>query len=359
MSSSAASTVSRGIWSNVAKRSPSLTIQNPALRAALLSPTLPNGPVSMKTKLSKSRYHSPVDLDKIYPLAYQMLEAESEKMYKKVEEIDSKLESIKDDSELKQLKQEKEQLLVDAELNNPEVLYNGLYATTHVDRSQPVYRHYLKEQWKSYNRMLTMQRLESLSVIPDTLPTLEPEVHVQLKFPHNNVETWVEPGAILSSNVTSKPPIFEIVEFKESINDLYTVLIVNPDTPDVENDTFTTTLHWGLKDVSLSNTDSIIDVKKLDAHPEYSLVEYLPPVPEKNLGKQRFAVWIFRQDGKLEEMISKIESRENFNIRKYVEDNKLHAVGAHVWRSIYDLNVDNVRDEYGLPEGRIFTRGFF
>lgn len=30
----------------------------------------------------------------------------------------------------------------------------------------------------------------------------------------------------------------------------------------------------------------------------YSLIDYLPPVPEKNLGNQRFAVWVFRKNEK-------------------------------------------------------------
>lgn len=344
------SSVSRGIWSNFTNRSKSLAIKNAKLQKAVLSPDLPNGPVSLKALSSKRKYYSPIDLDKIYPLAYEILEKESEKIYSKIEDLKKKgsenVEEIND-------------LLVEAEINNPEVVYNSLYAANTIDLTQPVYRHYAKKQWESYNKMITMQRLETLSIIPDTLPTLEPEVDVHMKFPHNNVDTWVEPGSILSSNVTSKPPIFKITEFKESKNDLYTILIVNPDTPDVENNSYTTTLHWALKDVELSNNDSIIDIQKLDSNPQYSIVDYLPPTPEKNLGKQRFAVWIFRQDGKLNEKTSKIENINNFQIREFVENNKLQAVGAHAWRSVWDLNVENVRKEYGLPAGRIFSRDSF
>jgi large subunit ribosomal protein L35 len=349
------STVSRGIWSNLSNRSKTLSIKNPALQNALLSPNLPKGPISLKAKANKLKYNSPIGLNKIYPLAYQLLEKESEKIYNKIEQIEKQINESNDVIKTEELYKQKLDLLVKAELENPEVVYNSTYSLNSVDRTQPVYRYYLKEQWKSYKRMLTMQRLETLTIIPDTLPTLEPEVDVRLKFPHNNIESWIEPGSILSSNVTSKPPSFEIIEFKESIKDLYTVLIVNPDTPDVENDTYSTTLHWGLKDVELSNTDSIIDIKKLNEHPEYSLIDYLPPVPEKNLGNQRFAVWVFRQNEKLDNALLNI-TRENFDIRKFVEDNKLTPIGAHVWRSSWDLNTENVRKTYGLPAGRIFSR---
>lgn len=348
-------TVSRGIWSKFTSRPVTLSVKSPALQNALLSPNLPKGPASLKSKASKLKYNSPLGLDKIYPLAYQMLEKRSESVYENIAELEKKITNTKDEAELKKLNQQKLDLLVEAEAENPEVVYNSLFALKSVDRTQPVYRHYMEKNWKSHKRMLTMQRLETLAIIPDTLPTLEPEVDVQLKFPHTNVDTWIEPGEILSSNVTAKPPALDIVEFRESKKDLYTVLIVNPDTPDVENDSYTTTLHWGLKDVELSSDCSLIDIKKLDQHPEYSLIDYLPPVPEKNLGKQRFAVWVFRQDGKLDGALATV-TRENFDIRKFVADNKLAPIGAHVWRSTWDLNTDNIRKLYGLPEGRVFSR---
>lgn len=349
------STVSRGIWSNLSTRSPSLTIKNPNLRNAVLSPNLPKGPVTLKALSHKRRYVSPQGLDQIYPLAYQILEAKSEEVYGKVKEVEESIKNESDSSKLNELKRLKEELLVTAEAENPEVVYNSLFALNSVDRTQPVYRRYLQKNWKSYKRMLTMQRLETLAIIPDTLPTLDPQVDVKMKFPHNNVDTWIEPGVVLSSAVTSKPPVFEIVEFKESIDDLYSVLIVNPDTPDVENDTFTTTLHYALKNVKLSNTDYMIDIKKLDQNPDYIMCEYMPPVPEKNLGKQRFAVWVFRQSKKLDQNLVNL-TRENFDIRKFVSEHELNPVGAHVWRSVWDLNVDNVRKMYGLPKGRIFSR---
>ncbi|GME97739.1 unnamed protein product [Ambrosiozyma monospora] len=274
--------VSKGIWSNFAKRSPSLAVKNKALQKALLSPSLPNGPVSLKQRSSKMRYNSPIGLDEIYPLAYQLLEKQSESIYKEVEQIEKQISESKDQEQLQQLHKQQEELLVQAELNNPEVIYNANYHTKSLDRTQPVYRHFLSEKWKSYSRMLTMQRLETLAVIPDSLPTLDPQVEVNLKFPHNNVERVIEPGTVLSSNVTQKPPSLEIVEFKESVNDKYTVLVIDLDTPDVENDSFKTTLQWGLKDVVLSNTDPIIDAKKLIKNPEWEFVEYLPPTPEKN-----------------------------------------------------------------------------
>ncbi|VEU20371.1 DEKNAAC101205 [Brettanomyces naardenensis] len=349
------SSVSKGIWSNFARRSQSLALRNRNLQKALLSPTLPHGPVSLKKRSSKDKYQSPIGMDEIYPLAYQYLESQSEKTYKKIEEIEKQLEEVADSTTKSQLKDRKTQLEVDAEVNNPEIIYNSLFGTNSIDRTQPVYRHYLEKQWKDYGRMLIMQRLETLAVIPDTLATLDPQVDVRLKFPGNNIERWIEPGDILSSNATCRPPSLEVIEFKESKNDLYTVLIVDPDTPDVENDSFSTTLHWGLKNVALSNEDGVIDAKKLVGNPEYEFVSYLPPTPEKNTGNHRIAVWVFRQaEGK--KVDEGAVERGSFDIRKFAEENELTAVGAHLWRSVWDRNTENVRKMYGLGRGRIFSR---
>ncbi|KAH3663625.1 hypothetical protein OGAPHI_005026 [Ogataea philodendri] len=335
--------VSKGVWSNFTKRSPSLALRNKALRTALLSPNLPYGPASLKSNANRRKYKSIEGLEDIYPLAYEVLEKKSEAVYNKIEKLDPKSSNYAE---------EKERLLVEAEKHNPEVVYMAEYMKNSFDRTQPVFRHYIKTDWLNHSQMLLMQRLETLGVIPDTLPTLEPEVDVKLKFPHNNQDRWIEPGVVLSSNVTKKPPALEVIEFKESKDEMYTVLMVDPDTPDLAADSYSTTLLWGVKDVKLSNTDSMIDAKKLVQNPDLEFVEYQPPVCEKNTGKHRIAFWVFRQDGELANAPKGLK-RDYFKIRQFVEDNKLTPVGAHVIRSVWDRNTDAVRQIMAKMHGKI------
>lgn len=111
-------TVSRGIWSKFANRSTTLNVKSAALKNALLSPNLPKGPVSLKANASKLKYHSPLGLDKIYPLAYELLEKQSESIYESIAQVDKKAENIKDEAELKKLSQQKQELLAAAEAEN-------------------------------------------------------------------------------------------------------------------------------------------------------------------------------------------------------------------------------------------------
>lgn len=332
---------SKGIWSNFSKRAPSLGIKNPKLKEALLSANLPDGPVTLRRRANKIKYSSPVGLEDVYPLAYDILQKEANECYKSLETTTSK--------------KKVESLLTSAEKYNPEVLFQAHYNTNSLDLTQPVFRHYLKEKWMSFDLMLLMQRLETLHVIPDTLPTLDPKVDVKLKFPHNNVETWIEPGKILSSNATSRPPTLKVTEFEKIDKQLYTVLVVNPDVPDLKKDSFSTFLHWGVKDVELSNVDNEISAKKLMDNKGSEFCDYIPPTPEKNAPANRLAVWVFRQNGEPLKEVGDIK-RLGFDIREFVSSCKLTPVGAHVWRSRWDRNVRKVREMYGLPEGRVFHR---
>ena len=82
-------------------------------------------------------------------------------------------------------------------------------------------------------------KMEQLHVIPDTLPTLVPEADVKVKFSHNvehEFRDWIAPGSILPTFAVEKPPVVQVQEFDkvEGNERLYTVLLVNPDTPDLE-----------------------------------------------------------------------------------------------------------------------------
>ncbi|CCD24096.1 mitochondrial 54S ribosomal protein mL38 NDAI_0C04360 [Naumovozyma dairenensis CBS 421] len=346
-----------GIWSDFSKRSESLRIPSERIRKYILEGgdnkdniTL-NGPPSLKRKFSRLKYKSPEFIDDAFQTSYLYLQEKAKIYYEK---------SLQD-TELSPEGKEKYEILTD--INNPEVQYNFQFHNKlennpkFINYELPVYRELGKKHWESYSQMLLMQRLETLQVIPDTMPTLVPRMEVNIKFPiSTSVNKWIEPGESLSSNVTSFEPIFKLQEYDslDIENQKYTILIVNPDEPDLENDTFKTSLCYGLMNIQISYNDNIVDLRKLKGK-ENILMSYLPPVPEKNVGKQRFAVWVFRQENEFTELPS-IPGRDRFNIRDFVEENKLDPVGAHVWRSEWDSNVKNIRELYGLPTGRVFTR---
>ncbi|SCU82312.1 LANO_0B05798g1_1 [Lachancea nothofagi CBS 11611] len=336
------------VWSDFSARPIALSIPSEKVKSCVLNGTSAQGPPSLKKRSSRIKYQSPEKIDEVFKTCYDFLESRGASKYAK----------LKDEQNIKK----RTQLAAEAEINNPEVLYNFQYNEKIendpriIDYNVPVYRYLGRKHWESYGQMLLMQRLETLAVIPDTMPTLVPRADINIKFPFSTgLNKWVEPGEVLSSNATSLAPAIKIQEYEDvdPTEQLYTALIVNPDEPDLTTDSFKTTLQYGLVNLKISYNDNILDARKFTD--DNVVAEYLPPVPEKNAGTQRFAVWVFRQSGPLK-ISQKRLNRDSFDLRRFVHDQALTPIGAHVWRSQWDSNVNNVRAKYGMPEGRVFHR---
>ncbi|KOH01149.1 mitochondrial 54S ribosomal protein mL38 [Saccharomyces eubayanus] len=342
------------IWSDFSKRPSSLSIQSPKVKNYLFQEKPYLDPPSIKRRSNRIKYSSPEHMDEIFKMSYDFLEQRASKFYDLVNKTKNPLK--------------RDTLLTKAEINNPEVQYNFQFndkldnIKSIIDYDVPVYRHLGKQHWESYGQMLLMQRLETLAAIPDTLPTLVPRAEVNIKFPFSTgVNKWIEPGEFLSSNVTSMCPVLKVQEYDhvDVERQLYTILVVNPDVPDLNNDSFKTALCYGLANIKLSYNDNLIDPRKFNS--SNILADYLPPVPEKNAGKQRFVAWVFRQplseDGQNSLEVSQEDiNRDEFDIRQFTKKYNLDPIGAHIWRSEWDVNVAVVREKYGLPPGRVFSR---
>lgn len=338
------------VWLDFSKRPESLRIANPDIRTDVLSGINPLvGPSSIDLYDRKLAYISPLEIDETFQLAHDLLEKESAQIYLKIDTLSPS--AVK----------ERDQLLVDAEINNPEALFNVENLDPElIDKSVPVYRHLLEKKWREYDLMITMQRLETLHVIPDTLPTLDPEADVKVKFAHNldpQFSDWVTPGDFLPAHAASQPPVIRVQEFgrlDESNPNLYTVVVVNPDTPNLDTNSFTTRLQYGLANVPLDNVNNTIDAHTLlSSGSELTFTEFEPLAPEVNAGDQRACLWVFRQEKHIEPHLA---LRENFDIRAFQKSHSLVPIGAHVWRQRFDRSVPLVRAEYGFPEARVFHR---
>ncbi|EGV61003.1 PEBP-like protein, partial [Yamadazyma tenuis ATCC 10573] len=326
----------KGVWTDFTSRAESLKAQSPHQ----LAPTPPN----------KKVYHSPPLINETFQQAYELLQQESANIYKTAQsESDPAV---------------KDKLLAMAEAKNPEVLYNMHRYPQSLDLSQPVYRNFARKQWEGHDLLVLMQRLEQLKVIPDTMPTLVPKVDVKIKFPHNTTSEfsgWITPGEILPAFAVSQPPVIQVQHFDHGdVHAVrkYTVLVVNPDEPDLTTNSFRTTLNYGVANIGLSLEDNTLDVGKYLAEQLSVFREYEPLVPEVNSGNyQRACLWLFAQKDNADISVdTNAFNSQNFDIRQFSESYGLEAVGAHVWRQVFDRSVNRVREQYGLPSGRVFHR---
>ncbi|ODQ64405.1 PEBP-like protein [Nadsonia fulvescens var. elongata DSM 6958] len=329
----------------------SLKVQSQAAKQALLQGVSQNRSTTLSKKASL-RYNSPEGLDQVFPFAYEIIQTRSKSLYLQASELEKQIAQETNANQVQALKQQREALLVEAEINNPEVQYN--FQMNQINMEVPVYRHLAKQKWSKYEMIKMIQRFETLHVIPDTLPTINPEVEVNVQFP-NFVNKWVENGEILSTKVTSRAPIFKIQEFNEiPQGQKYTILVIDPDTPDIKNNSFSTSLLWGLTDIEVSLNNPLVHFDSRQ------LIDYVPPVPEKNTPTHRYVVWVFRQNidsppiqsNSIEDGVQ----RNRFDIRAFVKQHNLQPVGGHVWRNAWDRFTEEVRQDYGLPAGRVFSK---
>ncbi|KAK9365542.1 phosphatidylethanolamine-binding protein [Lipomyces kononenkoae] len=333
-------------------------------------------PATLKSRKSKLAYRHPIGLDQAFKEALAVLERDRQEKYDKVLDMRDRIDTIlqhynvstidhipdqKARGEAYLASVEIEKLRINAEINNPEVVHQ--FNSGNSDMKFPVYRYLARQKWEQDDRLLLMDRLESMKVIPDTLATFYPRVDLKVRFPGTSTH-WIDPGRIMSTGVTALAPEFSIQIFEDKTK-LYTIVILDPDTPDLENDSYKTTLHYILADVKISGNEPLVD-KSLARE----LVPYLPPHPEKNSGFHRYVVWAFEQPGgerlavqqrKGKDPIDtdRLLERDGFDIRLFRAAHGLKAVGAHFWRNGYDSKTDGVREKFGLGPGNVYTHKRF
>lgn len=217
-------------------------------------------------------------------------------------------------------------LLVLRDINMPETRWR--FKQGDIDLRFPAHQYLYSQNWMDsvYVGKL-MQRLSTMAIIPDSLPTLTPKVDFRLRFNQRQTPSRVrvkrrdwrdtEAGELLSSKILMSPPRMEIIPHHREWwqQKKYTIVMLDlgtfsrllrpqvvflhflsrgsmliVDVPDVENDTFTTKLHWMVKDVVASPVESIIK----DGNGE-TVVPYLPPHPFRGMKYHRYPIFVFEQ----------------------------------------------------------------
>ncbi|KAF9785946.1 phosphatidylethanolamine-binding protein [Thelephora terrestris] len=252
---------------------------------------------------------------------------------------------------VKGLKEKLAVLEVQSEVNRPEVRWyfrNGL-----ADVSKPVYRHLAEKKWRNDGDLdLLMERVHQMNVVPDVLPSLHPSFDLRLTFPEspsqrvkprpcvNPRHKQVEPGVFLVSEQTRNQPTLYASVFHAETR-LYTLLMVDPDVPDPERQSFTTYLHWLQPNIPLSCTTRSIEIP--EAH-----TSYIPPHPQRGTRYHRYVLLLLPQQAPAEPLSVPVlcdADRLHFNVREFAAQYGLDGStggGAHLWRQVWDEGVSQV-----------------
>lgn len=225
--------------------------------------------------------------------------------------------------------------------------------------NKPIYRYLANRQWRSYNRVLLMQRITQMNVVPDILPKIDPAVSTRLAFPATNNSRMkrVPHGDFVDSLISEKAPTLWIQPYERGTK-LVTIAVVNPDVPNVEKDGFDYRCHFLAANIPISPTDNRIKLGELDAEKQV-IHDWLPAYAQKGTPYQRMSVFVLEQptdpssNASATLDISTAPShprfqRKGFNLRAFVDRYRLEPIGVDLFRTNFDGNTAGVMRRAGV-----------
>ncbi|TFK99620.1 phosphatidylethanolamine-binding protein [Pterulicium gracile] len=286
------------------------------------------------------------------------LKGEAEAVRKEISNLEANSNGAEDDSgKLADLKKLLNTLEVQSEVNIPEVRWS--VANAMVDMNKPSHRHLVEQKWRKDGDLdLLMERVHQMHVVPDVLPDLHPSLDLRITAPATKEQLLadpakrhveVEPGIFLTANRTVEPPKVYVNVFHPEER-LYTLLMVDPDVPDPENESFQTYLHWLKPNVKLS---ALTRTRLLDLNTH---TPYVPPHPQNGTPYHRYCMFLLPQSAELNIPVVTTEQRLGFNVRAFLQEHNIDPAsggGVHMWREIWDDHVSTIyRDILHAPEPR-------
>lgn len=223
------------------------------------------------------------------------------------------------------------------------------------DMNKPIYRHLADKKWRQYKRLVLEQRVTQMGIIPDLLPSLDLVADIDLGFGRK----LIAPGDFVDSAISEKMPRLNVQTFTPG-EKLVSVVVVDGDVPVVETDSFTFRCHFVAANIPISPTQTSIplqriaqeDVKASEPADKKIAVPWAAPWAHRGAPYHRLAVFVLEQkDGKKLDMSKLTETKRNgFNLRSFVDKNKLSALTATLFRTQWDESMAGVMERAGLQD---------
>lgn len=250
-------------------------------------------------------------------------------------------------NQLKSLQKYADKLVIMADINDPLVKMRSEDGTG--DMNKPIYRYVAEKKWRGYDHRLISQRISQFNIVPDILPKLEPAAEVQLYFRKKKVQ----PGDYVDSLISENCPRLRVQVFDKGERKV-SVVIIDADVPDLENNTFTKRCHYVAANIPLDPTTTSVPLSSIKAEDQLA-VPWEAPVSQKGAPYHRLAVFVLGQKpgetvdvAKLKELYA---GRENFSLKSMRDKFGLSPVGFTMFRTIWDENTAGVMERLGVEGG--------
>ncbi|KAF9086046.1 hypothetical protein BGX29_001641 [Mortierella sp. GBA35] len=230
-----------------------------------------------------------------------------------------------------------------AEINEPEIQWQ--FKNGKIDMSKAVFRYMKSKQFQRETLPVIQQRTTQMFVTPDLLPGFTPSVNVQLDFGAGSIPSetkvtdgYFETGSYLLPGKTISEPKVNVTSFHPEQR-YYTVALVDPDMPDIENETYKQQLHWLIANVPLSATQTELAKEKADV-----VLSYLPPHPPKGTKYHRYTLLLAEQPNEGQDKIQMDASQisRETTLRDLCSHFKLDVKGLTFFRQVWDKDVSKI-----------------
>ncbi|KAF9169497.1 hypothetical protein BGX21_009138 [Mortierella sp. AD011] len=247
------------------------------------------------------------------------------------------------DSEISRLKENIFKQEAYAEINDPEIQWR--FKNGHIDMSKAVFRYLKSKQFQRETLPVIQQRITQMFVTPDLLPSFTPSLNVQLDFSGSASKegseaptNYFETGSYLLPRNTIKEPKVNVTSF-HSEQKYYTIAMVDPDVPDVENQSFKQQLHWLITNVPLSATQPDLVKENADV-----LLPYLPPHPPMGTKYHRYTLLVAEQPngGQEKIQIEKDQISRETTLQELCSQYNLSVKGLTFFRQVWDKDVSRI-----------------
>lgn len=188
-----------------------------------------------------------------------------------------------------------------------------------------------------------------MKVVPDVVPYCELEVDIKIMFNRRAVP----PGEFVDSAVSENPLELSVQSFQRGQR-LLTIAVIDPDVPNVETDLFESRCHFLATNITVDPTTPLVSFA--DLSDSQVVFPWLPPHAQKGSPYHRLSIIVLEQrnDTPLDkEVLSKMYTRDTFNIRSALTRYPLQPIGAALFRTKWDDSMADVMARHNLAGANI------
>ena len=155
----------------------------------------------------------------------------------------------------------------------------------------------------------------------------------------------VQPGQFVESVLSERPLRLDVQVFDKGER-LISIAVVDPDVPDLKNDSFSSRCHYLAVNIPISPSRPVVALGNLKDD-EHVIHSWLPTFAQKGSPYHRIAVFVLQQNAEepldLETMKRRYATRHGWKLKPLLSQyTSLTPIGVNIFRTKWDEETDDL-----------------